>query len=296
MAFFSLLSIDPALGRLDYESLSDQALMEMLFDGLIADGKEEFQDANGNYLDVSDWWGILVLEGRVRNVIIKEKEFRKEQFPFQFVPPQISLGLTVASCGIQGTLNTSLLPQSMIALCLQENDLHGSPDFKAIPRTMKKMDISRNSFSGSLPLADMPDSLIEFRASFNNFSGEISLNNLPRAIHFLYVKGNKLSGSIVIDRLPDEMRNLDLDLSDNAFTDEIHVKALPSNMFALSAGGNPLNKKAVLKKIPEDLDFELLCPELQEIVDEEGNTHAWETVILERNAVESGEEFDSDDY
>ena len=39
-----LLAVDPSLGRLDYESLPDQTLMEMLVEDLNSKTKEDIQD------------------------------------------------------------------------------------------------------------------------------------------------------------------------------------------------------------------------------------------------------------
>ena len=57
MVFLQTISTaDPALGRLDYDSLSDQACMEMLIDGFSDTGKAlSYQDKNGAYFDVCEW-------------------------------------------------------------------------------------------------------------------------------------------------------------------------------------------------------------------------------------------------
>ena len=46
------LLVDLSLGRVDYRLLSDQALMELLFEGLDDKTKQEYQDPEGVYLDV----------------------------------------------------------------------------------------------------------------------------------------------------------------------------------------------------------------------------------------------------
>ena len=51
MFYLAVMAIDPALGRHDYHSLSDQALMEMVFDGMKAEKKQKLQDEHGNFLD-----------------------------------------------------------------------------------------------------------------------------------------------------------------------------------------------------------------------------------------------------
>ena len=65
----TLLSIDPALGRLDYDSLSDQARMEIFIDGLTEETKKHFQDPKGGFLDISEWSGVFVTDdGEVTDV------------------------------------------------------------------------------------------------------------------------------------------------------------------------------------------------------------------------------------
>ena len=49
-----LCAIDPSLGRVDYDSLSDQSHMEFLIEATPEDRKRAFQDANGCFLDVCE--------------------------------------------------------------------------------------------------------------------------------------------------------------------------------------------------------------------------------------------------
>ena len=80
LSTLQLLTIDPALGRLDYESLSDQALMEMLIDGMNAKDKAEYQDENGNCRDVGEWKGIALSNDRVTEVPILFKSSARNSF------------------------------------------------------------------------------------------------------------------------------------------------------------------------------------------------------------------------
>ena len=50
-----LLCSDPNLGRVDYNSLSDQTLMELLIEGFDDKTKKRYQDDHGMYLDVCEW-------------------------------------------------------------------------------------------------------------------------------------------------------------------------------------------------------------------------------------------------
>ena len=56
--FRLFLSVDPSLGRVDYSSMSDQTLVEMLIDGFDDETKKTFQDSEGAYLDVCKCSGV----------------------------------------------------------------------------------------------------------------------------------------------------------------------------------------------------------------------------------------------
>ena len=128
-----LLSIDPALGRLDYDSLSDQALMEMLIDGMEDEYKKEFQDKSGNFKDLIDWPGIQLHGDRVICITMWYRRFCDKQFPFQFIPEMVK-GLFIEHCNAHGTLGTSLLPSTFIRLDARGNYLHTLLAFKNSPQ------------------------------------------------------------------------------------------------------------------------------------------------------------------
>ncbi|KNH04576.1 hypothetical protein XU18_4206 [Perkinsela sp. CCAP 1560/4] len=56
-------AVDPSLGRLDYASLSQQALMEMVIDG-IANKEKICGDAN-ELKDIEEWIGVTIDGGEV---------------------------------------------------------------------------------------------------------------------------------------------------------------------------------------------------------------------------------------
>ena len=50
---FLVTGADPSLGRLDYESMSQQALMEMVVGGLSEFNQRPLKDPDGNFLELS---------------------------------------------------------------------------------------------------------------------------------------------------------------------------------------------------------------------------------------------------
>ena len=57
--FQVILSADSSLGRVDYSSFSDQALVELLIDGFDDETKATLQSHDGMYLDVCKWSCIM---------------------------------------------------------------------------------------------------------------------------------------------------------------------------------------------------------------------------------------------
>ena len=104
-----LTSVDPTLGRLDYDSLTDQALMEMLIHGIDEDYIDEFQDENGNFFDVCEWYSITCTDSRVTRICLNGYDIYTTPFRFDFIPPLVT-SFEAYECNLSGTLNASILP------------------------------------------------------------------------------------------------------------------------------------------------------------------------------------------
>ena len=186
-----ILTIDPALGRLDYHSLSDQMLMEMLIDGMLEEYKKNFQDSRGNFIDVCEWKSnetltpcVRCTDGRVRRVELSNITFAEIQFPFHFIPP-LAEQFIVMNCNIHGTLETSHIPNDMLSFHVKYSCLYGSIHWGSFPRKLKFLQIGKNALSGSIILTDLPDALITLAAESNKFGGGIDLHHLPKGMKVL---------------------------------------------------------------------------------------------------------------
>ena len=274
MLRFAVLSIDPSIGRFDYTSLSDQARMEMLIEGMDTRDKEKYQDQN---LDVCEWENIRCTDDRVTYINLASAGFNDEQFPFWYIPPHVK-NFKAVSCSLHGTLSSSDLPRDLLHFAVSHNKLHGALNFKAFPQNLERLKIKYNSFHGSLVLADLPRTLRVFFANNNKFSGEISLNDLPPALKLLYLWENALTGSINIERLPESIQ--EIDFSGNSFTGDFRMLSFPESLNEIEASNNSLSGKVVLSKADGPMHFGLYIDNVSAVVDANGARHDWYDSIV----------------
>ena len=273
----ALLAVDPALGRLDYDSLSDQTLMEMLIDGMIEWQMKHFQDKNGNFLDAGEWHFVTITDGRVTAITASYHQFSTKQFPFWFIPPHVKK-FRLDQCQLHGTLDPSLLPRELRVFNVSTNALHGTISFKGAPQSLQEMCIFGNAFSGSLAVEDLPQTMRDFNAGKNQFSGEISLNDLPPALERLQLTNNALTGSINIERPPEYLSRLHL--RNNSFSGDFRMSEVPHSLDVVDVKSNPLSGKIILGKATGERPFRLLIDDLASVVDENGDEHEWHDDIM----------------
>ena len=291
MPIFRLFAIDSAVGRCDYESLSDQTLMEILIDGMCVEEKSKLQGEEEFFVEVRYWPGVDCIDTRVTKTIFHFRQFGAEQFPFSFIPPLVE-HFEFVGCNLHGTLHTSDLPKGMKKFSVRQNKLHGEINFKTFPEKLRDLDITTNEFCGRCALEDLPDSIQRFQAYCNAMSGSIDLKNLPIAMEDLEIAGNYFTGPIVIEGLPQGIRRIDL--SECCFSGEFRIMSFPPALESVSiiANEDPITA-AVLRGTSSRKFFSLYCETIESVLDEHGNRHPWEAEILEENAYET--ESSSDD-
>ena len=273
----TLLCVDQSLGRLDYDSLSDQALMEMLIDGMDEQEKQRYQDENKNFLDVCEWDAVECEGDRVTEIALSESKFTAKQFPFLYMPPLVTYFKILVS-NLHGTLDTKTLPRNLTYFYVGNNMLNESVSFADFPPQIDYICLSYNAFCGKCALSDLPATVTDFYAARNRFCGEIALNDLPPAMLYLFLAGNALTGSINIERLP---KSIDIiDLSQNSFSGEFHLHTFPEYLRRIDIRKNELSEIAVLAVTTEKMHFHLENDCIQSVVDEEGNRHKWHEKIV----------------
>ena len=185
-------AVDPSLGRLDYASLSQQALMEMVIEGIA--NKEKICGDADEPKDIEEWKGVSIEDGQV--VEIGWRVCKLEgSFHFEWLPISVRKFSVGRNHKITGTLDCASLPTSMKMLDIECNYITGLIHLESLPEGMENIDISENELSGSLKLESLPVSLTHFAAYDNEFTGSIDFTQLPAGMLYLDLRSNRLSAN-----------------------------------------------------------------------------------------------------
>ncbi|KNH03672.1 leucine-rich repeat protein [Perkinsela sp. CCAP 1560/4] len=226
-------AVDPSLGRVDLESLPQQALMEMVIEGIT--NKEKICGDADEPKDIEEWKGVSIEDGQV--VEIEWKICKLEgSFHFEWLPISVRKFSVGWNHKITGTLNCASLPTFMKMLDIQCNYITGLIHLESLPEGMEKINISENELSGSLKLHSLPDTLTHFRADWNEFTGSVDLTQLPAGMLYLDLRSNRLSGSVVLTQLPNNL--IELYLSNTQFSGALDLTRVPSSMCRLYLDNN----------------------------------------------------------
>ena len=278
--FQILLGVDASLGRLDYSLMPDQALMEMLVEGLNDKTKEKYLDKHGMYLDVCEWSGISCdARQRVIRIFIDidaRGENVRSLLQLCHVPPKVkvlkissmpggkltgSFDLTQLPCGMEhlyihynqltGAIDLTQLPGGMKSLCLPNNQLTGVIDLTRLPDKMEALTLRNNQLTGVVDLTQLPGAMKTLRVNTNQLTGVIDLTKLPGAMTILHLNFNQLTGAIDLTQLPGAMTILWLE--NNQLTGAIDLTQLPGEMKELYLNDNQLTGSLVIKRLPSTM-------------------------------------------
>ena len=170
------------LGRLDYASLSQEILMELLIEHIEKKEKITTEDDT----DIESWNGITCNEhGDVMRV-------------------------NWGFLNIRGKIDLQWLPSTIKYFQISGNSFKGSADFSRLPTKLESVELGGNSLDGAIDLTALPESLVTLTAQYNNFSGSLELTSLPDALKHLYLNNNKFEGYVNFGALPDSLCALNL--------------------------------------------------------------------------------------
>ena len=263
------------LGRLNYESMSQQALMEMVFSGI--KNQEIFQDEHGNFLEVCEWPGVdCNADGEVEQINFDSTgggPLPEGTAHLEFIPNTANT-IRLDRTALHGTVDFGILPPKLEnffifgnkfrgefrsfdgfsclgTLVISGNNFHGSVDASALPRTLMGLSIDSNDLHGSLELEKLPRELEWLRASRNKLEGTLDFSSLPERLKNLFLGENKFHGSVDLTHLPGSLEKISI--YKNLFTGEIDTIRLPKSLQLLGAGSNALSGNFDTGALPPNL-------------------------------------------
>ena len=191
-ALVFLDAVDPSLGRVDLESLPQQALMEMVIEGI--ENKEKICGDADEPNEIKEWEGVTIEDGEVVE-IDWEQLYLEGSLHLEWLPISVRKFSVGRNRKITGTLDCASLPTSMKMLDIQCNYITGPICLDRLPESMEYLSVFHNQLSGSLKLESLPDTLKDLSADGNEFTGSVDLTQLPAAMLYLDLRSNRLSAN-----------------------------------------------------------------------------------------------------
>ena len=284
MLFSLFVAIDPSLGRLDYESLTDQARMEILVANLPANRLSQFQDAHGNFKDLFHW-GVCIGSDPYGNVYhILFAGLPENALNLRYIPPHVK-SFALQKSG-ECDLKPSDLPQGITNLCMTGTPVRGDFAFSALPKHMIKVFLNACELQGTADMQHLPQDLNVLRIDNNQLRGSLLLDKLPKNLAELWAHENCFSGALILDDLPASMSIVSV--HSNEFRElRIAKVLLPSRRLEINARWNAISGTAVIAKgiNARKVKIDLLLNTIEAVVDENGKRHRFEKSILPQQKV-----------
>ena len=221
-------AIDPSLGRMDRSTLSQQALMELLIDGIRY--KRLFEENHKNYKDIAGWCGVTLSESGAVESICWGGMNLDGFLDWQWIPRTV-VSFDATSTFVKGSLDVAALPEGLETLYLAQNRLCEAVDLTALPKKIKALNLSYNRLKGSVVLTSLPQQIEKLHAEGNFFTGTIDLELLPESLESLRLAANMLSGTLCFENIPRNCKIISL--QENDFQGVVQVSLKDADRFVL---------------------------------------------------------------
>ena len=140
--------------------------------------RRSFREKDGYFRDVHEWLNV--------------------EFDAQDAVTKVDWSFT----GMQGSLETQYMPQTMQNFLIPGNRLKGTISWRTLPEALELFNISDNQLSGSADFAHLPAKLWFLSISWNKFSGSVDLSGITQSIKQLKIARNRLRGTLDLNYLP----------------------------------------------------------------------------------------------
>ena len=267
-----LTLIDPsALGRLDYTTMSQQALMECLVAHLDEKPLQSFRDKKKHFRDISDWNGVECdTEGDVVGINWQSAlgMWITGSINLQWLPPTLE-DLSVEYEGVKpvmGTLHLRELPRSLQSLVFEFREkpvwevetsqvssglIEVTGSFSDLPESIETFHIYGCTLNMPFCLTDIPEMLHEIDITHHAF-GNIDLQCDSMALENLSARFGTKQGTVSFVESPPALILLDLTMS--KLVGSLSFEGLGDFLQYLVLDDNNFHGVVVFEDLPDSLE------------------------------------------
>ena len=162
------------IGHIDFGSLSQQTLIELLIERVVFAHRWTFIGDSGLVKDACACPGVRCSAAGFSHWILWDRQFEGGFMDIQWLP----------------------LTTSDFFAC--HNNLHGTLHLTRLPDGLRKLVVRGNKFSGTVDLTRLPQSLTWLWVNENALRGSIDASTLPMSLKILDLRSNYFIGKIAI--------------------------------------------------------------------------------------------------
>ena len=237
-----------ALGRLEYTTMSQQALMECLIASFTSESCKPFQDENGNFTDIAEWPGIeLNSAGNVTHMNWKNKG---GSIDFQWLPQHVQVIELRRSKDLSGSIDFGLLPRPLERLTITDTSITGEMFFETLPPQIAKLDLRNNAFALHFELSKAPETLRTLEIQSEK-GLDFDLQTFSRNLHVILICSCHVQGSLSFVNSPPELRRLHL--STNNLSGTLSLTGAAQTLEEAILYSNTFHGALNLSDLPETL-------------------------------------------
>ena len=153
--FFIPAADYPSLRSLAYSLFPQQVQMELFVENL--EDKERFHDEAGNFLNMDERPGVLLVDGNVSTILFWVLSEGALDFgPLYLIKAHIDI--TTSKCS--GKVPWKKLRNEITYFGLVKTQFNGTIDLSALPRDLLRLFLCTSAFSGTLDFGRLPQHLV----------------------------------------------------------------------------------------------------------------------------------------
>ena len=281
-----------ALGRLDYATMSQQALMENVVSQIDKSKLCCFCDRNGNFRDYREWPGVLCdAEGNVGTIFwksfadgtillhwlpetirilsVRADSLKKLDVEFGALPRDVRI-FKLDAIHVSNEVSFDALPQNIQEIIMLSTDARGVIRLGAIPQTLRTIQVNGHALS-SIDLKCNSSGLTDLEVTAGTLQGSLDFRGSPQSLKKLNLELNSLQGTLSFEGARESLERILL--RRNKFQGTLRLEFLPKALIELNLTQNSFITVLLEKPLPDTLVALFLQPSYNVYTEKTGRFH-----------------------